>query len=63
MIKKELKLKTKLEFRFDTVELELDKDISYDIEFKPKKTKIMTEVRLPTRINRHKVQDASTKLF
>ena len=56
-----LKLKTKLAFSFD--DIEIDKDLSYDVEFKEKPQNIIKEVKLPTRNSRHTVQDASTKLF
>jgi len=60
-MKKPLKLKTEIIFNFDNIEI--DKDIVYDIYLKEKKKDKIKEVLLPNRNNKFKQQDSSTKLF
>ena len=58
---KPLKLKTKIDFEFDTTDI--DKDLSYGVEFKEKKIVLIKEVILPPSNKYKKTQDSSAKLF
>ena len=58
---KPLKLKTKIQFQCEPTDI--DKDLSYDVEFKQKKTVEIKEVKLPSSNKYKRTQDSSTKLF
>ena len=57
------KLKTNLKINFEPIQ-EIWDELNYEIiEFKEKRSTLITEVKLPIKGNQRKVVDASTKLF